>query len=174
MALDAAIKVQGSVQTTFAHQNSIKSRAGFSIVTKTKHAVTSPRDAASGLASGKRQHEPFECTLLLDSSVVNFYQAICTNEVLKTVTIQYYQTTASTLNIQGTAGAGGESKPWMTYTLENAVVADIQFFQPYSRAQDPEVKHMDQHFIVKFTYQKITLTVTEGGKTFVDDWTVTT
>jgi len=174
MSLDAAIQVTGSVQGKFGHQNSIKSRAGFSIVTRTKHGVNSPRDSSSGLASGKRQHEPFEVVLLLDSSIINFYSAISTNEVLKTVTIQYYQTTASTLNIQGTAGAGGEGKPWMTYTLENAVVSDVQFYQPYSRAVEPEEKHKDQHIVVKFTYQKITLTVTEGGKTYTDDWTAVT
>jgi type VI secretion system secreted protein Hcp len=173
MALDAAIKCVGSVQGPFKHQNGIKSRAGFSIVTWSKHGVNSPRDVATGQASGKRQHEPFECRLLLDSSIINFYSAISTNEVLKSVTIQFYQTVASGLNLGSAAGAGGESKPAMTVLLENAVVSDVEYFQPYSRAVEPEEKHKDQHMTVKFTYQKITITWTDGGVTYVDDWTVT-
>jgi len=170
MALDADIKVVGSVQNAFKHQSSIKSRAGTSIVTKSTHGILAPRDPSSGLASGKRQHKEMQCTVLLDSSIINFYTALSTNEVLKTVTVNFYQTTASTLNVGGTGGGGGESKPAITWVLENAVVSEIDFFQPFSRAVDQEEKHKDQHFTVKFTYQKVTVTWTVGGVTYTDDW----
>jgi len=171
MALDADIKVVGSVQNAFKHQSSIKTRAGTSIVTRSTHGLIAPRDPSSGLASGKRQHKEMTCTVLLDSSIVNFYTALSTNEVLKTVTVNFYQTTASTLNVSGKAGMGGEGKPAITWLLENAVVSELDYFQPFSRAVDPEEKHKDQHFTVKFTYQKITVTWTEGGVTYTDDWT---
>jgi type VI secretion system Hcp family effector len=171
MALDADIKVVGSVQGAFAHQSAIKSRQGTSIVMKSAHGIFAPRDQSSGLNTGKRCHKEMDCTVLLDSSIVNFYSAISLNEVLKTVTINFYQTAASTLNIGGTAAAGGEGKPAVTWLLENAVVSELDFFQPFSRAVEAEEKHKDQHFRVKFTYQKVTVTWTVGGKTYVDDWT---
>jgi len=172
MALDASIKVVGSVQNAFKHQSSIKSRAGTSIVTRSTHGILAPRDPSSGLASGKRQHKEMQCTVLLDSSIINFYTALSTNEVLKTVTVDFFQTTASTLNVSGKAGMGGEGKPAITWLLENAVVSELDYFQPFSRAVDPEEKHKDQHFTVKFTYQKITVTWNVGGVTYTDDWTV--
>jgi len=138
MALDAAMKVVGSVQGAFGHLNAIKSRAGFSIVTWSNHEIHTPRDHSSGLASGKRQHEPFEVQFLYDPSLINFYTAISTNEVLKTVTINYYQTAASGLNLAAGQGSGGEAKPAFTVLLENAVVADLAYRQPYSRAVEPE------------------------------------
>jgi type VI secretion system secreted protein Hcp len=174
--LDGALKITGTSQGAFGHLNSIKTRTGYSIVTWSKHGLHSPRDASSGLASGKRQHEELVCSILLDPSIINIYSALSTNEVLKTVELQLFQTAASSLNLQAGSGAvtGGEAKPAVTYLLENAVISAVEFHQPYSRAQELEEKHKDQHVIVKFTYQKITITWTLGGKTYVDDWTSVT
>lgn len=171
MALDAAIKVTGSKQTTFNHQSTIKTRAGTTVVTKSFHEIEAPRDAHTGLAAGKRHHMPFQVEMPLDASVINYETAICTNEVLTTVLINFYQTTANTL-VQGqAAGAGGESKPCYTVELTNAVISKFEFTQPFTRAVDPEIKNKELHMNVSFTYQKITCTWVEGGKTFVDDWT---
>jgi len=174
MALDAAIKVTGSKQGAFAHQSTIKSRAGTSVVTRSEWEIEAPRDTHTGLASGKRHHLPYQVEMPIDSSIINYETAICTNEVLSTVLINFYQTTANTLVQGGAAGAGGESKPAYTVELTNAVVSKFEWVQPYSRALDPEIKNKEPHMNVSFTYQKITCTWVEGGKTFVDDWQVTT
>jgi len=172
MALDADIKVTGSKQSAFKHQSPIKSRQGTSVVTRSWHEIEAPRDAHTGLASGKRHHLPFQVELPADSSMINFQTAIVNNEVLTTVMIRYYQTTANTLTQGGSAGSGGEAKPYYTVELTNAVVSKFEWAHPFSRSTDPEIKNKENHIIVHFTYQKITSTWVEGGVTFSDDWMV--
>jgi type VI secretion system secreted protein Hcp len=173
MALDADIKITGSKQGAFKHQSTIKSRTGTSVVTRSSHAIEAPRDEHTGLGTGKRRHFPFEIEMPADSSTINVQQAIVTNEVLTTVMVRYYQSTANSM-IQGQGpGAGGESKPYLTVELTNAVVSKFEWVHPYTRAVDPEIKNKENHILVNFTYQKITVTWVEGGVTFVDDWTQT-
>ncbi|MDQ6887257.1 MAG: type VI secretion system tube protein Hcp [Gemmatimonadota bacterium] len=52
------------------------------------YEVASPRDVASGMASGKRQHKPVTLTAELGDWSVKLYQAHETNEVIKTVAIE--------------------------------------------------------------------------------------
>jgi len=51
------------------------------------HSVTSPRDAASGLATGKRQHKPMTITKELDKSSPQLFSLVVT-EAGSSVTIQ--------------------------------------------------------------------------------------
>lgn len=171
MALDADIKITGAKQGAFKHQSTIKTRQGTSVVTQSSHTIEAPRDAHTGLASGKRHHLPFEVEMPADASMINVQAAITTNEVLTTVLLRYYQTTANTLVQGGAAGVGGESKPYLTVELTNAVVSKFEWVHPFTRSQDPEIKHKENHILVNFTYQKITVTWVEGGVTFTDDWT---
>jgi len=170
MALDAAIKVTGSKQGAFSHQSPIKNRVGTSVVTRSEHIIDAPRDAHTGMASGKRHHLPYEVEMPLDSSIINFQTAIVNNEVCTTVLINYYQTTANSMTQGYGAGSGGEGTPYYTVELTNAVVSKFEFVQPFTRAVDPEVKNKENHMLVHFTYQKITTTWVQGGKTFSDDW----
>jgi type VI secretion system secreted protein Hcp len=172
MALDASIKVVGSVQTTYKHQSTIKSRAGTSVVTRSEWGIDAPRDEHTGLSSGKRRHLPYTIECPADASVINYETSIVTNEVLKSVTINYYQTTANALVQGSAAGMGGEAKPYYTVLLENAVISKFEWVQPYTRAVvDADAKNKENHFLVSFAYQKITITWTDGGLTFSDDWT---
>jgi type VI secretion system secreted protein Hcp len=171
MALDADIKITGAKQGAFKHQSTIKTRTGTSVVTRSSHGIVAPRDVHTGLASGKRNHEPFEVEMPADASLINVQQAIVTNEVLTTVMIRYYQTTANTLVQGGAAGVGGEAKPYLTVQLTNAVVSKFEWVHPFSRSQDPELKHKENHIVVNFTYQEITVTWVEGGVTMTDKWT---
>ncbi len=173
MALDADIKIVGSKQSAFKHQSTIKSRAGTSVVTRSSHGIEAPRDLHTGLASGKRQHQPFEIEMPADASIINVMTAIVSNEVLTTVTIRYYQTTANSLVQGSAAGAGGETTPYLTVELSNAVIAKFDWIHPYTRSRDPEVQHKENHAVLQFTYQKITTTWVNGGITFIDDWTQT-
>lgn len=170
MALDADIKVTGSKQGAFAHQSPLKGRTGTSVVTRSFSEIEAPRDAHTGYATGKRLYSPIGCEIPADSSIINFQTAIATNEVLTTVMIRYYQTAPSTLAQGGPGGASGELKPYYTIELGNAVLSKFEWVQPFSRAVDPEIKNKENHFVVAFTFQKITATWVEGGKTFADDW----
>jgi type VI secretion system secreted protein Hcp len=170
MSLDADIKVVGSKQGPFKHQSAMKNRAGTSVVTEVTHEIIAPRDLHTGLATGKREHQPVRVVLPLDSSAINFKTAIVNNETLTSVMIRFYQTATGTLMQGGAGGSGGEAKEYYTIELKNAVVSKVEFKQPYSRAVDPEVKNRDLHIVVHLTYAEITVTWVVGGVTMNDAW----
>jgi type VI secretion system Hcp family effector len=162
----------GTKQGKFKGQNPVKTRADSSVVLRANWEIEAPRDHHTGLSVGKREHKPVVVELTLDSAAINYKTAVATNEVLSLVAISFFQAASATLNQAGGAGlAGGETKPYYTIELKNAVVQKVEFIQPFSRAIDPEVKNRDIHIRVSFTYQQITCVWTVGGVTWVDDWT---
>jgi len=174
MALDACITIKGAKQGQFPGGNNIKSRANTSVVVRTEALVNTPRDVSSGLALGKRMYDPLKLELLFDPAYIMTMTAAATNEILSTVLISYFQPAGSALQNQGaTKQAGGEAKAFYTIELTNAQISSCKFTQPYSRAHESsEDKHRDNHYEIELTFQKITCTWVEGGKTFTDDWTV--
>lgn len=52
------------------------------------YEVITARDAASGMASGRRQHKPVTLTAEIGDWSVKLYQAMETNELLKSVAIE--------------------------------------------------------------------------------------
>ena len=110
------------------------------MVIAVSHEIVSPRDAASGLPTGKRQHKPFTIRKELDKSTPLLYSALVTNENLSSATFTYQRNGA----------------PFMTVKLTNANISDI--------AQSGGSES------VSFTYQKIQWTWIDGGITAEDDW----
>ncbi len=104
------------------------------------HEIVSPRDPASGLATGKRMHKPITITAAFDASTPRLIQALVNNENLKTVTINFTPA--------GTKGA--------TIVLTNASVSQYD--------------QTGETVSFQFTYQKITWTWVDGGITASDDW----
>jgi type VI secretion system secreted protein Hcp len=134
--------IQGTFTATGQKQGAITGDGpnGSMILIGLSHAIVSPRDAASGLPTGKRQHKPITITKELDRSTPLFLNALITNENLTTVTFSF------------THGKG----TYMTVKLTNACIA--------SRTQSVETEQ------ISFTYQKITWTWVDGGITAMDDW----
>lgn len=52
-----------------------------------QHEVVSPRDAASGLPTGKRQHKPLTITKELDKATPMLYQALATGQRIPSVSL---------------------------------------------------------------------------------------
>ena len=92
------------------------------------HQIVSPRDAASGQATGKRQHKPFTITKEIDKSSPLFLRSIFTNETLTSVLI-------------GLLLPNGETMA--TVELENAHVSGrLQHGTPRRSRSSPE-DHVD-------------------------------
>ena len=79
------------------------------------YAVTSPRDAATGQASGKRQYSPVTFVKEWGAASPQLFQAAVTNEVLKSVLFEFVHTTAE-----------GEEEVFETVKLTNATVSHIK------------------------------------------------
>src|SRR5262249_40982832 len=112
-----------------------------STIIAVSHEIVSPRDSATGLATGKRQHKPFTITKEIDKATPPLYRPTFTNQTLPTVTIS--------LN-----DANGKAEA--TVKLTNAQVSD-NVEQGSSQT-------------VSFTYQKIEWTWNDGGITASDSW----
>jgi type VI secretion system secreted protein Hcp len=104
------------------------------------HEIVSPRDPASGLPTGKRQHKPLSLTVQWGPSMPKFINALVSNENLTSVLIGLLRNGAQVATIK----------------LTNASVSDYL--------------QTDQGAQVTFTYQKITWTWVDGGITATDDW----
>jgi type VI secretion system secreted protein Hcp len=137
----ATLTIEGQRQGTIADQTSPIRPVAYS------HGIVSPRDAASGLATGRRQHKPLVIVKELDKASPLLMKAMVTDENLKSVVLTY------------TIGP-------TTYRvrLTNASIADIQ--------QDSQSTLVPRETI-SFTYQKIEWTYmsTDGTNiTAMDDW----
>jgi len=119
------------------------------------HSISSPRDAATGLPTGRRQHKPFSATKEIDRSTPMLMNMLVHNEELGSVEITVGQIP------RGVIGHGDV----ITYTLLGARVVSVS---PFTRGMAPDsMVYMED---VQFTYQHIIVSWEDGGITAEDDW----
>jgi type VI secretion system secreted protein Hcp len=162
MALNAYLTLKGQKQGDIHGSVTQKGREGSIMVIAMDHQIVSPRDAASGLPSGKRQHKPLVIIKELDKSTPLLYSALCNNE-----TISSWQLNFWTPQIKATTGVGSEVQNF-TIKLTNANVASINFHMPNNK--HPELMKLNEYEEVGFTYEKIEWVWTDGAISAVDDW----
>ena len=164
MALNAYLKLKGQKQGEIKGSVTQKGRENKIMVIAVSHEIASPRDPASGLATGKRMHKPFVITKELDKSSPLLYKALCTNENITEFELQFWSP-----NTRGALGAGTEMQNY-TVKLTNANIVDIRFSMLNNK--NPELVKFAEYEEVAFTYQKIDWTWVDGGITSSDDWEV--
>ena len=164
MALNAYLSLRGEKQGEIKGSVTQKGREGKIMVIAAEHGVASPRDPASGLATGRRVHKPFMITKELDMSSPLLYAGLAANEIFPTWELQFW---APAVN---TAVGGGTGAEVMRYTvrLTNASISDIRFCM--LNTKDPELMRYAEFEEVSFVYQRIDWTWMVGGKTSGDDW----
>jgi type VI secretion system secreted protein Hcp len=162
MALNAYLKLKGQKQGEIKGSVTQKGREGKIAVIAVSHEVVSPRDAASGLPTGKRMHKPFVITKELDKSSPLLYNALVNNENIPEWELQFWAP-----QLKATAGTGTEVQHY-TVKLLNANIASIDFRMPNNK--HPDLMKFAEYEDVAFTYQKITWTWNDGGITAEDDW----
>jgi len=120
--------------------------------------TVSPRDVATGQASGRRQHKPIMITKQWDAASPQLFKALVDNEVLKSVLFEFVKTNAQ-----------GQEFVYHTIKLTNATVSDIK---AYLDLTDTTGDPYDAHELedVSFTFQKIEMENTEAKTSAVDDW----
>ena len=113
------------------------------------HSIVSPRDAASGLPTGKRQHKPFTIVKEVDKATPLLMNAIINNEKLDII-FRFYSP---------------ENVNYYTITLEGAYVAS--FSQSYSSMGGEPAPPQE---VISFVYMSITWCWELDGTTAFDDW----
>jgi type VI secretion system secreted protein Hcp len=120
----------------------------------------SPRDLATGQASGKRQHKPIRFTKEWGAASPQLYQALVTNEVLKSVLFEFVRTDSK-----------GAEEVHYTIKLTNASIARVaSIFDLTSRTGS----RFDGHELeqIDLTFESIELEDKVGKTTANDDWVV--
>ncbi len=111
------------------------------------HSIISPRDAASGLPSGKRQHKPFVITKSLDKASPFLLEGLIRGEPFVVEVTSYRRT-------------GGRWMPFLTVKLDSAFIASIG---PQGADDRPTEE-------VAFYYNKISFSYAETGTIIEDLW----
>ena len=162
MALNAYLNLKGQKQGDIKGSVTQKGREGKIMVIAVSHEIISPRDSASGLPTGKRQHKPLVITKELDKSSPLLLNALCNNENIPEWQLQFWKP-----QISAVAGVGSEVQNY-TIKLTNANIAGIQFKMLNNK--NPDLTRYVEYEEVSFTYQKIEWTWVDGGITAEDDW----
>lgn len=147
-ALNAYLKLKGQKVGEIKGSVTQKGREGGIKVISVQHEIVSPRDAASGLPTGKRMHKPFVLTVEIDKATPLLLNAVAGNEKFATFALD--------------VGAPGNGPGLYRVNLTNASIASFEFVT----LADGNTAALR----LSFTYQKIEWTWVDGGITASDDW----
>ncbi|MFN2540115.1 MAG: type VI secretion system tube protein TssD [Mycobacteriales bacterium] len=156
---DVAAKVVGSKQGAIAGGMTQKGLEGFIDVTYFQQKVTSPRDAASGLATGRRQYNPIVVRKHVDKASPKLELALINNEVLSSVQFRFFKSFAD-----------GTIAEFYRVDLTNAFLGSLDLYSPEAVAGSGTGAAPGLLEELTLTFQSITWTYLDGGITAQDDW----
>ena len=151
-ALNSYLTLEGQTQGQIQGGVTQAGREGTIEIYGFSHEVISPRDAASGLPTGKRQHKPFSVTKALDKSTPRLLNAWSNNETIANFRLDMWRPSRA-----------GKEFQYYTIELVNATIVSIALNAGAGRT-DPHTE------TVSFAYEKIKVTWQDGGITAEDDW----
>jgi len=93
MAMPAHLTLTGEKQGKIDGSCEMQGREGTILTYAMTHDISIPRSPTDGLATGKRVHGSLCIVKEFDQSSPKLYQALCTGEHLKDVTIKWYRIT---------------------------------------------------------------------------------
>jgi type VI secretion system secreted protein Hcp len=157
MALNAYMKLTGATQGEIKGSVTQSGREDSIMVIGFNHEVVSPRDAASGLPTGKRQHKPLVITKEIDKSSPLLMNVLTNNENLSDWELRFWQPSAT-----------GQEVQHYTIELKNGNIAGIRA-EMLNNKYPENMQHKEREH-VSFTYQKVIWTWEDGGVTAEDDW----
>jgi type VI secretion system secreted protein Hcp len=157
VALTAYLRVVGTKQGEIRGSVTQKGREGRIAVIAVSHEIISPRDAESGMATGKRQHKPIAITKEVDRASTGLRTMLIGNEAAKEWELQFFRPVPT-----------GQETQYLTIRLTNAVIASIEMTMPNNKRADSA--GLETYEEVEFVYQKIEWTWVDGGLTAMDDW----
>ncbi len=151
---------QGKIEgwNSWPGEDNIKGTEGSSIVYSLEHRVHNPVDPATGLTTGRRQHDPVSLLKRKDKATPKLLQALVQNENLQ-VQFKWFR--------PNTRGAG--QVHYYTVKLSDARLVSIKEMLPSTIGEEAKQWHPLEE--VQMTYNKIEWTWEDGGITSMDDWT---
>ncbi|MDB5049600.1 MAG: uncharacterized protein JWO30_2671 [Fibrobacteres bacterium] len=157
MALNAYLKLKGQKSGDIKGSVTQKGREDSVMVIAVSHEIISPRDAASGLPTGKRMHKPFIITKEMDKATPLLYNVLTKNENITEMHVDFFR-----------PDKGGVETKAYTIKLTNANISSIDFRMANNK--HPDLMKFAEYEEVAFTYQKIEWTWHAGNIMADDDW----
>jgi len=164
MALNSYLTLTGQKQGKIKGSVTQKGRVDMIEVMGAFHTIVSPRDAASGLPTGKRMHKHYGILQEVDIATPLLFNALVNNENITTWKLDYYSSQIG--NDRTTATALEQN--FFSVELVNASIASIDFRMANNK--HPDLMKFKEYLEVAYVYQKITWTWIKGGVTASDDW----
>ena len=154
--LDLKLQTQGKV----AGDSAVTSlnRKGLIEVWQFDHQVVSPRDAATGMATGRRIEKPVRITTPVGSASPLLFQAVVSNETLVKAVFRFFK-----------HDRAGKELEYFRITLEDGTISSMST----RLNMGDEAGFHDEYHEIEFTYRKITVENLEAKKSAIDDWQIT-
>jgi type VI secretion system secreted protein Hcp len=157
MALNSYLKLTSQTQGEIKGPVTLRGRENTIEIFGWNHEVSVPHHAASGQATGKRQHQPLTIIKAVDKTTPQLYQALVTGEPITTFRLECWR-----------AASDGAHEPYYRIELSNALIVGITAKQLDN--QLPENEDSVACEDVSFVYQKIAWTWIEDNVTAEDSW----
>jgi type VI secretion system secreted protein Hcp len=155
MALPFYVTIEGSRTGPFQGESTKRGQEGKLEGLAFRYGVDVPRDA-SGLPTGRRQHEPVIMTKQWGAASPQIFQALVTNEVLERVLFEFYRSSRA-----------GAEELFHTILLTGATVAGIE--QHVEPTFEPDHMRTPELEEISFTFGRIQIENRAGGRA-ADDW----
>jgi type VI secretion system secreted protein Hcp len=152
------ITVEGTTQGKFKGESTRAGHTNDQEGVAFSYEVKAPTDRASGMASGKRQHGAITITKEWGASSPQFFQALVTNELLKSVVLQFVTADPNT----------GEETIYHKITLTNARIIQINAFK--DRAVQREFNETPELESISLSFEKIEIENVKGKTKASDNW----
>lgn len=155
------LKLQGQIQGIIKGPITLPGKEDSISVISISHELVSPRDPATGLPTGKRQHKPLAIIKLIDRSTPLLYRALVTNEKMTTFNLAFY-----------VIPPGGQEIKEFTIDLVGAYISSINQVKQNSNST-PELMKFAEYEEVSFTYGTIKWSWSNGINvlsTSQDEW----
>jgi type VI secretion system secreted protein Hcp len=142
---------QGQLKGESAREAHHDKMAGLSF----RYTVGSPRESATGMATGKRQHQPITFVKEWGAASPQLFTAAITNESLKSVLFEFVKTDQRS----------GEEVVFHTIKLTNAFVTTIeQYIDPGPESHDTLALEK-----LSLSFQRIEIANLEGKTSAIDE-----
>jgi type VI secretion system secreted protein Hcp len=173
MALEgvAYIQFEGSIGKITGDSVKDKRKGGIDII-ECSHEFVSPRDPATGQATGKRAHKPWTFAFVYQSCVPQLYDALARNESAKEVKLEFFSN-----NLLGKHGGIGTEQLHYRVTLKEAFLSRLQHRMLNTRilaiAERADNKFVEHQIVSEWVYGDITWEWVAGTtKMATDKWSV--
>ena len=158
-ATNCYIIIEGTKQGLFKGESNNQKHSNAIEALSYNYSITSPKDLSTGATTGKRQHQPVVIVKEWGAASPQLFQSVFTNEILKKITIQLYNTNSD-----------GAETLFQTITLTNASIFKIrQFIDNPNIVQGIGDSSMPLEEI-SFTFQKIQIDNNAGQTSASDNW----